>query len=109
MKQLLSLTVGGKEIEAPSSQVPQGGLDMGEKIIQNSITILLVATVVFSLIMFIWGGITWITSNGDKAKIQAARNRLLYAIIGLVVAFFSFSIIGLISYLFSLDLLTLGS
>lgn len=43
-----------------------------------------VATVlVFAFL--IWGAIEWITSAGDKGKMESARNKISNAIIGLIV------------------------
>lgn len=38
-----------------------------------------------SVIMIIIGGFRYITSSGDSANIQAAKNTILYAIVGLAV------------------------
>jgi hypothetical protein len=37
------------------------------------------------LLYLIWGAITWITSGGDKGKIETARNRMTQAIVGIIV------------------------
>ncbi|MBP9781378.1 hypothetical protein KBC89_01865, partial [Candidatus Woesebacteria bacterium] len=37
------------------------------------------------LIYLIWGGFAWITSSGDKGKLDEARNRMSTAIIGIIV------------------------
>lgn len=55
------------------------------------------------------GGISWITSGGDKNKLQAARAKLTWAVGGLVVAFAAFFIVSIIGYLFNVDLLKLGT
>jgi uncharacterized protein YacL len=104
MDKLIALSIDGYgKIGAPEG-VPTGGLfGTGDKIIQNGITILLIVAVIFALVMFIWGAIMWITSQGDKAKVQAARNRLIFAIVGLIVAFLSFFVIALFSNLFGIQ------
>ena len=33
----------------------------------------------------IWGAISWISSGGDKGKVEQARNRITQAVIGLIV------------------------
>lgn len=47
-----------------------------------------------SVIMLIWGGIRYTTSGGNSASVTAAKNTILYAIIGLVVAFLAFAIVN---------------
>lgn len=49
-----------------------------------------------AVIMLIWGGLRYITSGGDSKKITDAKNTVLYAIIGLVIAFLSFAIINFV-------------
>lgn len=46
-----------------------------------------------SVLMLIWGGLRYIISGGDSKKITDAKNTILYAIIGLVIAVFAYAII----------------
>lgn len=46
-----------------------------------------------SVIMLIWGGLRYILSGGDGKKITDAKNTVLYAIIGLIIAFLAYAII----------------
>lgn len=46
------------------------------------------------VIMLIWGGIRYTTSGGNSASVTAAKNTILYAIIGLVIAFLAFAIVN---------------
>lgn len=101
----LALTIPGTgKITAPSG-VPTGGLNRAEGIIQNGIVIMLVGAALFSLAFMLWAGIDWIMSGGDKTKLQAAKNKLTYAIIGLIVCFLSFFIIAIIATFFDVPLL----
>lgn len=40
---------------------------------------------VVSVIMIIWGGFKYITSGGDSSNVTAAKNTILYAIVGLII------------------------
>lgn len=51
------------------------------------------------IVMFLWGGISWITAGGDKGKVEKARDRMTQAVIGLVVLVSSFVIIGFLGTL----------
>lgn len=53
----------------------------------------------FTLWQFLSGGLEYITSNGDKAKIQEAGQKITMAITGLVIMAASFIIIAIISQL----------
>lgn len=46
------------------------------------------------VIMLIWGGIRYTTSAGNAASVTAAKNTIMYAIIGLVIAFLAFAIVN---------------
>lgn len=58
--------------------------------------IALYAVGAISVIMLIWGGLRYITSGGDSKKITNAKNTILYAIIGLVIAVLAFAIINFV-------------
>lgn len=49
-----------------------------------------------SVVMLIWGGLRYITSGGDSKEITDAKNTILYAIIGLIIAVLSFAIINFV-------------
>ncbi len=46
-----------------------------------------------SVIMLIWGGVRYIISGGDSKKITDAKNTILYAIIGLIIAVLAYAIV----------------
>jgi predicted metalloprotease len=110
MKQLLTLQVPGYEgeIGAPEG-IPTGGLSEGSGIAQWAITFLFIGAIVVALFMLIYSGIQWIMSGGDKQKVESARHRIIYAIIGLVVVFLSFMIINVIGTIFGVNLLGLSN
>jgi len=91
-------------IQCPGN-IPCGGTPAFNNILQAVIQLLFVIGIILALAYFIWGGINWITSNGDKAKVQAARNKIIYAIIGLFVMFLAFAIVNLLGTFFGVHLL----
>lgn len=58
-------------------------------------TILYVVGII-AVIMLIIGGIRYVTSGGDAKKVTDAKNTVLYAIIGLVIAFLAFAIVNFV-------------
>jgi hypothetical protein len=58
--------------------------------------------IIAALIYLIYGGIRWIISQGDKSKVEAARNHILAAVIGLVLVFMSYLILSLVLQIFGL-------
>ena len=93
-------------IEAPA-EVPTGGLSKLNEILPNIITVIITFTIAFTLLMIIWAGISWIISGGDKSKVESARKKLTYAIIGLIVTLLSFFIITIFGNLFGVRLFSL--
>jgi hypothetical protein len=55
-------------------------------IISTVINILSVIVGIAAVIMIIVGGLKYVTSGGDSAATASAKNTILYAIIGLVIA-----------------------
>ena len=47
-----------------------------------------------SVIMIIVGGIRYVVSGGNSSQVTAAKNTILYAIVGLVVAFLAYAAIN---------------
>jgi hypothetical protein len=72
----------------------------GSPLLVFGLQVLITAAVAIALVSLIWGGISWTMSGGDKTKLQAARNTVLYAIVGLITSFLSFLIVNLIGYFF---------
>lgn len=38
-----------------------------------------------TFLYLLWGAVEWITSGGDKQKVESARNKITQAIVGLIV------------------------
>lgn len=72
------------------------------RIISTVITFLLIAAVVVALFYLIYGGIRWITSGGDKGKVDEARKHVIAAIVGLIIAFVAYFIIQIVLNVFGL-------
>lgn len=52
----------------------------------------------FALLMFFWGGFTWITSAGDTAKIGKGKQILIWSTVGLIICIFSYTIVNLVIF-----------
>jgi len=58
------------------------------------VNILLFVIGAISVIMLIIGGIKYTVSNGDSSQVTSAKNTILYAIVGLVIAFLAFAAVN---------------
>lgn len=98
----LALIINGKNITVPNG-IPNGGFDTsGMNIINLAMTMLFVLAEIAALVFVVYAGIQWAMSGGDKQKIQSARNRLMYSIIGLIVITLSLFIVhAIIDLLFN--------
>ena len=47
-----------------------------------------------ALLMFIWGGLIWMTSQGEKAKIEKGQKTLSWAVIGLAILFVAYAAVN---------------
>jgi hypothetical protein len=64
--------------------------------IRNVVVFFIIIAIVVALIYLLYGGIKWITSKGDKAEVEAARNHIMAAIIGLIVVILAVFLVTLI-------------
>lgn len=93
---LLSLTIDNTRIPVPPS-LPSGGLDtVGNNIIQVVFNYFSLGVGIVAMIFIMYAGIQMIISGGDKQKLQAARNRLTYAIVGFIIVICAFVIVNMI-------------
>ena len=75
----------------PAQLVGDGG-------VFNRITsILLFVVGAVAVIMLIFGGIRYIVSGGDQANVTAAKNTILYAIIGIIVALLAYAAVKFVT------------
>lgn len=58
------------------------------------VNVLLFVIGAISVIMLIIGGIRYTISAGDSGNVTAAKNTIMYALIGLVIAFLAFAIVN---------------
>ncbi len=64
--------------------------------VQQIINVLLFIVGAISVIMIILGGIKYVLSNGDSSQITSAKNTILYAVIGLIVALLGYAIVNFV-------------
>ena len=72
-----------------------GKFDLGG-MINFVINIMLFVIGAASVIMIVVGGIRYTLSNGDSSAITGAKNTILYAVIGLVVALLAYAIVNFV-------------
>lgn len=73
-------------------------------VVGTLITTIFIIAIIAALFYLIWGGFKWLTSGGDKAGVQQAREHIIAAIVGLVIIFLSYFILNLVLGFFHLSL-----
>ena len=66
------------------------------KFFSNFIALIYVVAMIVLILMIIWGAWDWLTSEGEKEKIESAKKKLVNAIIGIVLFAAAFAIIQVI-------------
>lgn len=90
-------------LAAPADTI-QGGVDaIGggesqsfETSLKNIVNVLLFILGAIAVIMIIIGGVRYTTANGEASSIKAAKDTILYAVIGLIVASMAYAIVNFV-------------
>ena len=86
-----SINDGVKAAQGSSTQTNLFGVG---GIFTTIVNVLLFIIGAISVIMLIYGGIRYTLSGGDSGSVTSAKNTIMYAIIGLVIAFLAFAIVN---------------
>ena len=63
-------------------------------LVKNIVNILLFIIGAVSVVMVVMGGIKYAVSNGDSSQVKSAKDTILYAVIGLVVALLAYALVN---------------
>lgn len=93
--------LGGKAVDPLKTEI-------GTKTI-SSLTMSLVGGIfifsfIFAFLYLIIGGVSWITSGGDKAQLESARNKITHAILGLIIVAAAWAIFKLVGQFIGIDI-----
>lgn len=69
--------------------------DIG-KLISALVGTVIIIAALLAFLYLILGGIKWITSGGDKAGMEEARNKITHAIVGLIIVGAAWAIMTLV-------------
>lgn len=89
---LLQAPIQNKVVSGLLNRDPaQGGSILG-KFFSSLVGLLLVLAAIWAFANLLLGAFSWISSGGDKGKVEAAQQRITQAIIGLFLVFASWAI-----------------
>lgn len=102
--QNLSLQAGADSAQGTDQQGTASSLfgEGGQGGVFRTITnVMLFLIGAISVIMLIIGGIRYVVSGGDSSAVQGAKNTILYAIVGVVVAILAYAVVNFVIGSFS--------
>ena len=76
--------------DVPSTLLGDGG------VLSTIINTMLFIIGFLSVVMLIFGGLRYIISGGNAAAVTAAKNTILYAIVGLIIAILAYAIVNFV-------------
>ena len=82
--------------EAAKGEGAADGINRPNDLVKNVVNGILYFVGILSVVMLIWGGILYTTSSGDSSKVTTAKNTIMYAVIGLVIAIFAYAIVNFV-------------
>ncbi len=95
---VLPKKIGG----GPTPSVSSGGIATGALITQL-VDGIFVFAFIMALFFLLIGALHWITSGGDKANLENARNKITHAIIGLIIIAAAWAVMILVGNFFGID------
>ena len=72
------------------------GCTDGTGIFQTIVNVILFIVGAVAVIMIVVGGVRYTVSNGDSNAVQGAKNTIMYAIVGLVVAIIAYALVNFV-------------
>jgi cytochrome bd-type quinol oxidase subunit 2 len=81
---------------ASDSTVCNNKSDDAKPMITAVINTILLILGIIAVLMIIIGGIRYTISGGDSGSVQSAKNTILYAVVGLVIAMLAFAIVNFV-------------
>ena len=91
----------------PGSLTNQTGEGFIGNLLNTVITGIFIIGVIAFMFMLLTGGVQWIMSGGEKANIEAARSKLVSALVGLILLILVFAIVKVIENIFGVKILTI--
>ena len=81
---------GGGTVSLPN---PLGDVKNPNIVIGNIIAAILTLVGSLALLMFVYGGLVWMTAAGNKEKVSKGKDILIWATIGMAVIFSSYAMV----------------
>ena len=74
-------------------------------LISSIVALILIVSALAAFLYLVMGGIRWITSGGDKAAVDSARNQIQAALLGLFIVFAAWAFMIVLEQFFGVSVL----
>ncbi len=85
-----------------SQGVPRGFASSLPQYVTFILTTIMVVAILLVLFQLVSAGIEWITSGGEKGKTEGARNKIVAAIVGIIILSSTYALAQLLVYILGL-------
>ena len=85
-----------------SGSISQGGTVIG-KLISSIGGLFFIFPFCLTFLYLLTGGLSWLTSGGDKSKLEVAKDKITNALVGLVIVAAAYAVFALVGQFFGLD------
>ncbi len=65
-------------------------------ILTNLIRLIYSVAFIVLIFMILWGAFDWLTSEGDKEKLQNAQKKIIHAVVGIILFAIAFAVIQIL-------------
>lgn len=90
-------------LASPASEVQQGvnsiggrGQDNLESSVETVVNVLLFVAGAIAVVMIIIGGIRYVIAGGEQSHVKAAKDTIMYSIIGLVIVMLAYAVVNFV-------------
>lgn len=90
-----ALTQVAAQVDAPKS-IRDASIPLTNSAVQNIFNVILALAGAVAVAFIVFGGIKYSLSQGDQNDVKAAKDTILYAIIGIVVVVIAFMLVNFV-------------
>ncbi|KKU44744.1 MAG: hypothetical protein UX64_C0047G0014 [Microgenomates group bacterium GW2011_GWC2_46_7] len=72
--------------------------------VQKSFSAVILVAGLLTFAYMVYGGVTWISSGGDKTKLEEARSKITNGLIGLAIVASAWAVYKLVDYFFGIGI-----
>jgi len=92
----LTINCGASSAQGTNTPASLFGDGSNQGLFKTIVNVMLFLVGAVAVIMLIIGGVRYVVSGGDQNNVTAAKNTILYAIIGIIVAVLAFAVVNFV-------------